>query len=318
MVKKLILLFTVILFVSCARGNYKKTFVISGTYLTVISPDKRASKIVYDEFRRLNKIFNIYDKNSEVSLINRSYNRPVSVSKEMIELISLSKKLFRLTDGYFDVSMGRDYNFWKDIITGKKKIETISSRMLSDLAKEGGMQFIKVNSGNNTITIAKKGIFIDFSAIAKGYMVDKAAIRLRKEGIKNALINAGGDIYCLGKDNGKPWEVGIRDPSVKNGIITTVPVSNEAIATSGDYEQFIDYKGRRYSHIINPKTGYPANSGIMSVTVIAKNCTTADGLATAFFAMGLDNIRKFLRRAPYTIKVYVIIKTKKGEKMYVF
>jgi len=318
MVKRLVLSFILILFSSCARPPYKKTFVISGTYLTVTSPNKRAPEIVYDEFRRLNKIFNLYDKDSEVSRLNKTYNRPLRVSKEMIELISLSKELYKLSNGYFDVSRGRDYNFWKNIIAKKKKVKIPSSSMVFNLIKEGGIEFVKVNREKQTVTITKKGLLLDFSAVAKGYMVDKSAMRLKKEGIKSALIDAGGDIYCLGKDDGKSWRVGIREPSLKKGIIDTIPLFNEAVATSGDYEQFFDYKGRRYSHIINPKTGYPANNGIMSVTVVTKNCTTADGLATAFFAMGLDNIKSFLSRAPYTMKVLVVIKAAKGERIYVF
>ena len=318
MVKRLTLFLVLVLFSSCAGHPYKKTFIISGTYLTVTSPDKRAAGIVYDEFRRLNKIFNIYDKNSEVSHLNSTYNRPLSVSEEMIELISLSKELYKITGGYFDVSKGRDYNLWKGIIAEKKKIKIPPSSEVSDLVKEGGMRFIKINRKEKTVTITKKGLFLDFSAIAKGYMVDKAAMRLKKAGIESALINAGGDIYCLGKDNGKHWKIGIKEPSVKGGIIDTVLLSGEAIATSGDYEQFVDYKGRRYSHIINPKTGYPANNGIVSVTVITKNCTSADGLATAFFAMGLENIKSLLNRIPYTMRIFVVVKRGEKEKIYVF
>ena len=318
MVKRLTLFLVLVLFSSCTRHPYKKTFVISGTYLTVTSPDKRASGIVYDEFKRLNKIFNIYDKNSEVSRLNNTYNRPFGVSDEMIELISLSKELYRITGGYFDVSKGRDYSFWKDVIAGKEKIKTVSSSEVSDLTKEGGMEYIKVDRKDKTVIISKRGLLLDFSAIAKGYMVDKAAMRLRKAGVKSALINAGGDIYCLGKDSGKPWKIGIKEPSAKGGIIDTVFLSDEAAATSGDYEQFIDYKGRRYSHIINPKTGYPVNNGVVSVTVVTKNCTSADGLATAFFAMGPDNIKDFLSKVPYTMKIFVVVKTGGKEKIYVF
>ncbi len=319
MAKKLILFLSLILLSSCSGPLHKRTFVVSGTYLTVTSPDSRAASIVYSEFKRLNKIFNLYDKDSEVSCLNRTYNQPFNASKEMIELISLSKVLYKLTGGYFDISEGRDYSFWKSIIANKKKVKVKlpSSAKVKDLANEGGMKFVKINKDKGTVTITRKGLTLDFSAIAKGYMVDKAAMRLKEEGVESAVINAGGDIYCLGKDRDKAWKVGIRGP-LKKGIIDTIPLFNEAVATSGDYEQFFDYRGRRYSHIINPKTGYPSNNGIMSVTVVTKNCTTADGLATAFFAMGLDNIKSFLRKNINTMKVFVITKTNKGEKIYVF
>ena len=318
MVRKIIIVIGALILSSCSRLPYQKTFVISGTYLTVISYDRRAAQIVYDEFRRLDKIFNAHDRNSELARLNRTYNKPFKASDELIELLLLSKQVYKLTNGSFDVSMGRLYGFWKKLMENKDIKGMPSKEKIGELKESGGMDFIEVNVRDKTVAIKKKGLVIDLSGIAKGYMVDKAARRLKKEGINSALINAGGDIYCLGNDKDSYWKVGIRDPESKEGIIDTVLLSDEAIATSGNYQQFFLYKDKRYSHIINPKTGFPVGGNILSTTVVTKNCTTADSLATAFFVMGVKGIKEFLERVPSTMKIFVVTKTKEGRKMYVF
>ncbi len=318
MVRKTIIIVGVFILSSCSKFPYKNTFVVSDTYLTVVSYDKRAARIVYDEFRRLDKIFNLYDSNSELARLNRTFNTPFRVSKELIEVLLLSQQVYQLTDGSFDVSRGKLYSFWKGLIEKKNIKRLLSSAEVDKIKELGGMSFIEINTEDSTVTIKKKGLMIDLSGIAKGYMVDKAARRLKKEGISSALINAGGDIYCLRKDKDSYWKVGIRDPESKEGIVDTVLLSDEAIATSGNYQQFFFYKGKRYSHIINPKTGFPVSNNILSTTVVTKNCTTADSLATAFFVMGVKGIKEFLERVPSTMKIFVITETKEGRKMYVF
>ncbi len=318
MAKKIRIFIFLFIFSCCDRVPYQKTFIISGTYLTVTSYEKQAISVAYDEFKRLDKIFNIYDPSSEVSCLNKSYNEPLLVSSEMIELLLLSRQVYDLTEGNFDISQGRVYNFWKKLKEGKKLKKFPSLEEIQTLVKKGGMEFIEINPTTHTVTIKKKGLKLDFSGIAKGFMVDKAVMRLKKEGIKNVLINAGGDIYCLGKNKDSFWEVGIRDPASKEGIIEVLSLFNEAVATSGSYEQFFIYNGKRYSHIINPKTGFPVTNDVLSVTVIAKNCTIADSLATAFFVMGLRGIEKFLKQTPSTMRIFVITKTSQGKKIHVF
>jgi len=203
------------------------------------------------------------------------------------------------------------------------------------------MQNIEVDFKNNTVRIKKKGLKIDLSAIAEGYMVDKAVYRLKEAGINSALINTGGDIYCLGKpevskkesinpvrsrlrgtrpkqlaSNGVNnfWKVGIKDPDELTGIIENQILFDEAIATSGNYEQFFEYQGEKYSHLIDPKTGYPAKNGILSVSVVTKNCTTADSLASTFFVMGMEGIKEFLSGISSTMRVFVVFLDEKGKK----
>lgn len=292
---------------SCANEPGKSTFVISGTYLDIISRDSRAAKIAYNEFKRLDGIFNIYDQKSELAKLNLTYNKPVAVSDELFEVIKLAKQLYIISEGRLDVSQGVLYSFWKDLIKGPKMTSFPSKEKIAQLKKTGGMDNIAIDEAKKTVTIKKEGLKIDLSSIAKGYMVDKAALKLKEAGIESALVNAGGEVYCLGSNDGLPWSVGIKDPKELGGILETQGLIDEAIATSGDYEQFFDFGGKRYSHIIDPVTGFPVENNIISVSVITKNCVTADGIATSFFVMGVEQIKRFLSNNPSTMRIFVLV-----------
>ena len=240
MAKKIVIFICCFIFSCCGQSLHKNTYVISGTYLEVISPHPKAASIVYQEFKRLNKIFNVYDSDSEIFRLNSSYNLEHKVSKEMIEILELSKELNKLTEGAFDASCGSLYSFWKDLIK-KEKIDSFPSpEKIDKLRKSCSDEFIEVDHKKSTVLIKEKGLKIDLGAIAKGYMVDKAIQKLTGQGIDSALINAGGDIYCLGKKIDKLWTVGIKDPRQISKVVTDQQLLNEAVATSGDYEQFFE------------------------------------------------------------------------------
>lgn len=151
-----------------------------------------------------------------------------------------------------------------------------------------GSDKIIVNHSESTIKFKIPGMKIDLGAVAAGYAVDCAVKCLKEKGVKSCLINAGGEIYCLGNRQPlKAWKVAIQNPR-KNNFSGYLELKDKAVATSGDYEQFFLKGGKRYSHIMNPKTGYPCDSGIISVTVIAPDCLTADFLSTAVFVLGKD------------------------------
>jgi len=291
---------------SCTKPLYKNQFIISGTYLEVISPYKEAAAICYQEFKRLDRIFNYYDSASEISQLNQTYNEPFVASAELIEALQLSKQIYQESRGAFDISCGALYSFWKDL-TRKEKIEEFPSpQTVNELKSLCGMDNIEINAQQNRVTIKKKGLKIDLAGIAKGYIVDKAVAKLKEAGLNSALINAGGDIYCLGKNSDRAWKVGIKNPKYPQSIVESENLINEAIVTSGSYEQFFVYKDERYSHLIDSRTGYPVKTDIVSVSVVSKSCAIADSLATSFFIMGIDGINKFLPRSPYKIKVFVV------------
>ena len=303
---------------SCSSFLHKSTFIVSGTYLEVTSSSRRAAKIVHQEFKRLDAIFNNYDPDSEISILNNTYNVEVKASREMIEILQLAKQAYAISNGALDVSQGALYGFWKGLIKKGNIKELPSEAEIARLKKLGDTNYIEINSDKSTVLIMKEGLKIDLGSIAKGYMVDKAVLKLREAGISSAIINAGGDIYCLGLNKNRPWRIGIKNPEDLGGIIENEDLVDEAIATSGNYEQFFEFGGERLSHIIDPKSGYPVKNNISSVTVISKNCTTADSLATGFFVMGLEGIGNFLSRNPSTMRIFVITQGKDGKNIHFF
>ncbi|UCD16041.1 MAG: FAD:protein FMN transferase [Candidatus Omnitrophota bacterium] len=291
---------------SCARSVHKDTFVVSGTYLEVISPYRQASKIVYEEFRRLDKIFNFYDSNSEISWLNSTFNQPFVVSDELLEVLEISKEINQATDGSFDVTAGALYDFWKTIIK-KEPAELPSQDKVKQLQETGGFSNVDIDFDKGQVTIKKEGLKIDLSGIAKGYMVDKAAEKLRENGITSAIINAGGDIYCLGKNMDKAWQIGIRDPLTRE-VIEKQELVNKAIATSGGYEQFFKVGSRKFSHLVDTRAGFPVDNNILSVSVVSRDCMMADSLATAFSVMGLAEIESFFNNKPSSIEAFVVVR----------
>ncbi len=292
--------------------------MVSGTYLEVTSPQRSAGKIVYQEFKRLDKIFNLYKVSSELTRLNSTFNQPVKVSAELIEVLNIAKQVYDLSDGAFDVSQGALYKFWKEKTT-KGKIEKFPSKNEIEALKQlGGMNYLVIDSKEKTLTIKRQGLIIDLGAIAKGYMVDKAAMKLRKEGINSAIINAGGDIYCLGKNKNQAWRVGIKNPEELRGLLETQELINEAVATSGNYEQFFEFKDKQYSHLIDPRSGYPVDNQVSSVSVITKNCTSADSLATAFFVIGKQALNKYLAKNLSTMRIFMVTEDAQGKNIHMF
>ena len=303
---------------ACARGLARNTFAICGTYLTVASPDSRAGKIVFDEFSRLDKLFNFYDANSELSRLNRTFKVPVKVSAEMIELLGLSAQINTMTDGAFDVSYGALIERWKKFIKAKDPALLPNSAEVAALKQKCGMQYIVIDKNASTVTITKEGLKIDLGGIAEGYMVDKAAAKLKAAGIKDALIDAGGDILCMGTNHGRPWDVGIKNPGAVGAILSQELLVDEAITTAGGSEQFFEANGKKYSHIIDPKTGFPVDNSVVSVTVIAKNCVTADGFDTPFVVMGEAGIKAFLAKNLSTMRVFLLMDENGKQRVSIF
>ncbi|MCF7886831.1 MAG: FAD:protein FMN transferase [Candidatus Omnitrophica bacterium] len=284
MLKKAIILL-LLFFASCSPSLNKDKFVVSGTYLEVQSLDKRAAKVVYQEFRRLDSIFNSYKESSESYKLNKSPNKAFKASSELVEVIKAAKKYYQLSQGTFDITKAKLYNFWKKWDKKSKRNKFPRVVKIEKLKSFGNINDLEIDQVNKTIKLKNKNTVLDLSGIAKGYMVDKAVEKLKESGIKDALINAGGEIYCLGKNQGKPWKIGIRRPFGR--VVRTIQLTNKAVATSGNYQQSF--------HIINPQTGYPVENKPLGVTVIADECIKADILATVFFIKGKRFAKKIIR-----------------------
>ena len=270
----------------------------------------RAIDAAFREVERASAIFNFYDSKSELSRVNRlAYPGPVRVSAELFSVLEDAVKISEITDGAFDVSIAPVVSLWKSRFSEGLPPQTSEIRQLLSLVDYRNMV---LNRNDMTVSFTKKGMRVDLGGIAKGYAVKLAAGRLREYGIRNALINFGGDIQAIGsRRNDTPWKVGIRHPrSNRETLLTTIEVSDRCVFTSGDYERFFIFNGIRYHHIIDPKTGYPAR-GCVSFTIITDDPVYADGLATGCFILGPVNGPASAKRVPHTDFI-VVEETDKG------
>lgn len=258
--------------------------------ISVVSVDEELGYINIEEataeITRIEKMISAWDENSETSLINRNAGiKPVKVSLELFKLIERSIQISVLTDGAFDISYSSMDNIWK--FDGTMKNMPTEAEIKRSVSKVGYKKII-LNVENQTVFLKQKGMKISFGAIGKGYAADKAKELLVSKQVVGGIINAAGDLTTWGTDvSGKKWIIGIVNPLSKDKIVSWLPVVESAVATSGNYEKYVTFNGKRYTHIIDPRTGYPA-SGITQVSIFAKNAELCDALATAVFIMGKD------------------------------
>lgn len=247
---------------------------------------KRYIKIAIDEIKRIELLISSWDANSQTSSVNKNAGiQPVKVDKELFDLITRAIQISKLTDGAFDISYASMDRIWK--FDGSMK-EMPSAEAIKKSVAKVGFQNVILNKENSTVYLKKKGMKIGFGAIGKGYAADKAKKLLKSYGVKGGIINASGDMNTWGhQSNGKPWKVGITNPLNKNKIFALFPLVESAVVTSGNYEKYVVFEGKRYTHIIDPRTGYPS-SGIVSVSVFAPSAELADALATSIFVMGTE------------------------------
>lgn len=239
------------------------------------------------EITRIEKIISSWDKDSETSLINKNAGiKPVKVSYELFKLIERAKQISELTDGAFDISYASMDKIWK--FDGSMEYIPNDDEIKKSVAKVGYNKII-LNAKNRTVFLKQKGMKISFGALGKGYAADKAKELLISKQVVGGIINASGDLTTWGtKATGEKWLIGIANPLSKDKIFSWLPIVESSVATSGNYEKYVTFKGRKYSHIIDPRTGYPS-SGINSVSIFAKSAEVSDALATAVFIMGKDS-----------------------------
>lgn len=270
--------------------NIKRTQILLQTVVEIQVRDtdeKKAEDAIskaFAEVKRIDDLFTTHDVESPVGKLNNSVDSIISVDPEIYNLIVLCDSITRLSNGNFDVSLDNLSKVWGFYV---KNPQLPARADIDSVLKESGWNNI-ILVGDNKIVKNKK-VELNFGAIAKGYAVDRANNVLKNSGIKEALVNAGGEIRVIGND----WVLGIQHPREINSIIQKIKLKENTVATSGDYEQYFELNGTRYHHILDPKTGYPAK-GLQSVTVINKSNTFADALATAVFVMGNENGMKLI------------------------
>jgi thiamine biosynthesis lipoprotein len=257
---------------------------------------ERAINAAFDSVRHVDALMSNYKEDSEVSRINRhAAQEPVTVSPETAEALGKALEVARESDGAFDITVLPLLEIWG---FAKDREKTVPSQeQIDEKLRFVGHQLIDLDRAKRTVKLRTQGVGIDLSGIAKGYAADSAIESLIANGVDSAIINAGGDIYCLGVKNAeKGWRVAVTDPTTDNGHLAYVELKDKAIATSGDYRNYFVADGVRYSHILDPRTGRPRPYGPHSVTVTADSCAYADALATAVFVLGRDEGLKLLER----------------------
>jgi thiamine biosynthesis lipoprotein len=238
---------------------------------------------VLDEYRRIDREMSTYRPDSEISMLNaRAATAPVVVSDELFGLVDKALGLSRMSDGAFDISyesVGFMYDFRARQHPSHAQIDAALAAV--------DYRHIRIDPAKRSISFELPGMRINLGGIAKGYAVEQGARLLREAGIEHALLNAGGDTRLIGDRRGAPWIVGIRHPRAENEFATRLPLVDEAISTSGDYERFFDEDGHRYHHILNPATGEPTET-VLSASVIGPDATMTDALSTTVFVLGSE------------------------------
>ena len=284
--KRFILAGLLILFIiyGCGQKFPSKKEFLMDTEVEIILPhgSEEDFAAAFNEIRRIEKLMDIHDPESEISRINRLANKEsIKVSKEIFEVLEKTLEYSRLTSGAVDVSIRPLSVLWGE--RGKLK-EVPEAREIEKKLPLVNYRNIILNERNQTVEFKREGVALDLGGIAKGYALDCAIRVLKERGIKEALINAGGDIRVMGE---RVWKVGLQHPRKENEVLAVIKLKNRAIATSGDYQRYFIKEGKRYHHIINPETGYPALE-CMSVTILAPQATQADILATSIFILGSE------------------------------
>jgi thiamine biosynthesis lipoprotein len=248
---------------------------------------------VMREYHRVDDAMSTYKPDSEISRVNaRAAEAPMAISAELFGLVERSLELSAASGGAFDItydSVGYLYDF--------RAHQRPTDIEIAEHLGAVDYRHVVLDRAERSIFFKTAGVRINLGGIAKGYVVERAAAMLRERGVQHALLNAGGDTRVIGDRRGQPWIVGIRHPRVADEVVTRLPLVDEAISTSGDYERYFEENGHRYHHIINPATGRPTE-GILTVTVIGPDGTMTDGLDTAIFVLGVDKGLELIESYP--------------------
>ena len=244
-------------------------------------------EIAIEEIRRIETLLTTFSDTSITYKINENAGiKPIEVDNEVFELIKRCQFISKITQGAFDISYGSlDKRFWNFDLKMTSLPEPETAKKAVALIN---YENIILDEKNKTVFLKNKGMRIGFGGIGKGYAAEMAKKKLIENNVLNGIVNASGDLSAWGfQENGEAWTIGVADPNQRKSIFSTFKITNKAVATSGNYEKFIVIDNKRYSHTIDPKTGYPI-SGIKSVTILADNAEIADALATPVTVMGIE------------------------------
>ncbi len=285
-----------------AQVLHKKKAALLGSpfEITVIAEDsiqgEQYCRNAIAEVKRIENLISDWIPSTEISAVNQNAGiQPITVSKETYQLVERALAISKLTDGAFDISYASMDRIWKfdGSMTGMPTDEAIKASVA-----RVGYQKVVLNPETNSVYLKEKGMKLGLGGIGQGYIADKIKELLQNQGCTSGVVNVSGDITTWGYQlDGKPWAVAIVNPLNKEKIFATFPLVDSAVETSGSYEKYVTFNGKRYTHIIDPRTGYPA-SGLVSVSVFAPKTELADALATSIFVMGKDVGLDFINQLP--------------------
>lgn len=291
-----------------ASFQYNEGTIFGTLYHAKYFYDKDLQAELEAELQKVDASLSMFNPKSTISRINR--NETDEVDEMLREVLELSFTIYNATDGAFDPTVAPLVNAWG---FGFKSGQLPDSIQVDSLLTFVGLSHIHLDG--NKLTKDNPLSILDFSAIAKGYGVDRAAQVLRGKGIKNFMVEIGGEVVTAGvNDKGEPWRIGINKPdddstSTNTELQDVIAISGKAIATSGNYRNYYIKDGRKIAHTINPKTGYPAQQDILSSTVIAPTCAEADAFATAFMVLGTKGAKQVMEKQPQ-LETYFITNDK--------
>jgi len=308
----LLIFITLLLFSRCLSTNTDPHVTeksIMGTYLRITLhgiEEARAESLAetaFDQIRRVNDLMSIYRSDSEFSVLNRAAGaESVSISAETIYLLSKSKQYHEITAGTFDPSIGPLMELWHLREKGNVPTEQEIDSTLALIGLDG----LYIDETRNRAYITE-GMELDSGGIAKGYAVDLALASLRQSGVSGAMVDLGGNIGLVGhgpSENGY-WRIGIRNPIAREEMIAVLQLKDVTTATSGQYEQYFIHEGKRYGHLLDPRTGRPADA-LLSTTIISPEGIAADALSTGVFILGPEEGMALVERLPAVEAVIIL------------
>jgi len=282
--------------------------------ITLYEKEKDAREIFDKLFGEIQKYNDKYDRHipgSELSEVNSNAGKPVKVSDETIEIVRSSFIFSDMSEGLFDISIGPLVDLWD--INGSNPQLPSESEIENALVKIDYNKII-INSDDNTLLLSEPGMSLDLGSIAKGFITDRLVEYLSQTKIRSAMLNLGGNLYLHGsKPDGSLWQIGIRNPyGTKGDHVGIVQVKDTSVVTSGIYERYFEIDNKRYHHILNPRTGYPEDNNLASVSIICPSSIMADGLSTTVFLLGIEKGMELVESLENTEAIFVT----KDKKVY--
>lgn len=299
---KLVILFLLLSITTFAQVLRKKTTLLMGSKfeITIVAKDAQTAENNIDsvirEISRIEFLISDWKPASQISQVNSNAGiKPIKVDREVFDLTKRALYLSKITGGAFDISFAAMDRIWK---FDGSMTEMPTAEAIRKSVERVGYKNIILDSVNSTIYLKTKGMKIGFGALGEGYAADHCRNMMLKKGIKAGIVNGSGDMSTWGKPpKGNHWTIGITNPFQRDSLYAVVPLKNSAVVTSGSYEKFVVFDGKRYSHIINPVTGYPA-TGLTSVTIFGPDAELANGFSTSIMVLGKEAGLKFINQFP--------------------